>query len=144
PPEAVNAALHRPAFERLLANLVDNAFTHGAPPVTIELARRDGWAVLEVLDRGPGVDPAQAEALKAPFVRGETARSGPPGAGLGLAIVERLAAWHDGRFELLPRSGGGMVARLSLPVASGSPAQLSERERVARRAARSDRSLTRR
>jgi two-component system osmolarity sensor histidine kinase EnvZ len=115
PPEVVSAGIHRAAFERLLANLVDNAFTHGAPPVAIELSRRDGEVVLDVLDRGPGIDPARAEALKAPFVRGDAARSGPPGAGLGLAIVEQLAAWHDARFELLPRSGGGTVARLRLP-----------------------------
>ncbi len=123
PPEVVHAGIHRAAFERLLANLVDNAFTHGAPPVAIELSRRDGEVVLDVLDRGPGIDPRRAEALKAPFVRGDAARSGPPGAGLGLAIVERLAAWHDAPFELLPRSGGGTVARLRLPVGSASADQ---------------------
>lgn len=117
-PEALPVALHPTAFERMLVNLIDNARHHGAPPVAIEL-RRDGMrALLDVLDRGNGIDPARTESLRQPFVRGDEARSDAPGAGLGLAIVERLAEWHGAVFELLPRSGGGTVARLAFPLAA--------------------------
>ncbi|HEY8622906.1 MAG TPA: ATP-binding protein, partial [Casimicrobiaceae bacterium] len=43
----------------------------------------------------------------------EPARTGGAGAGLGLAIVERIARLHGATFELLPREGGGTCARVS-------------------------------
>jgi two-component system osmolarity sensor histidine kinase EnvZ len=67
-----------------------------------------------VMDRGPGIAAGEAEALKRAFVRGEAARSNAGGAGLGLAIVERFARYHGGLLQLLPREGGGLIARLRL------------------------------
>ena len=52
--------------------------------------------------------------MKRPFTRLEAARSDVGGSGLGLAIVDRVARMHGGRLELLPREGGGLVARLVL------------------------------
>jgi two-component system osmolarity sensor histidine kinase EnvZ len=69
---------------------------------------------VEVLDRGPGIPPQEAERLKRPFTRLERSRGGGGGAGLGLAIVERVARSHHGALDLVPREGGGLVARLSL------------------------------
>jgi two-component system osmolarity sensor histidine kinase EnvZ len=108
--------LRATAFQRLVSNLVDNALRHGAPPVEITTRTDHGAAVFEIADRGPGIPPAQVEHLKRPFTRGEAARSGVAGAGLGLAIVERIARLHGGTLDLLPREGGGTLARLTLPV----------------------------
>lgn len=102
------------AMRRALANLVDNALHYAGAPVEIALRRERERVLLEVMDRGPGVPQDQAERLKRPFTRLDEARSGLGGAGLGLAIVERVARAHGGRLELLPREGGGLVARLSL------------------------------
>jgi len=107
------------AFLRLVTNLVDNALRHGAPPVEITTRYANGSAVLEVADRGPGIPTEQVERLKRPFTRGEPARSGAAGAGLGLAIVDRIARLHGGALDLLPREGGGTIARVRLPVGSG-------------------------
>ncbi len=63
--------------------------------------------MLAVLDRGPGIPPALAERLKQPFTRRDEARSGSSGAGLGLAIADRVARLHGGRLDLLAREGGG-------------------------------------
>ena len=102
------------AIRRAVSNLVDNALRYAPGPVEIA-ARADGRrVVIEVMDRGPGVPAGEAERLKRPFTRLDEARSGPGGAGLGLAIVDRIARAHGGSFDLAAREGGGLVARLGL------------------------------
>jgi two-component system, OmpR family, osmolarity sensor histidine kinase EnvZ len=110
------APLRATAFERMIANLVDNALRHGAPPVEVSARVADHTLVLEVADRGPGIAADQVDYLKRPFTRGDPARSGAPGAGLGLAIVERIARLHGGTLDLVPRNGQGMTARVTLPI----------------------------
>jgi two-component system osmolarity sensor histidine kinase EnvZ len=104
----------RMGLHRALMNLVDNALRHGGGEIELACARREGHAVLEVLDRGPGIPATEVDRLKRPFTRLDEARSGQGGSGLGLAIVERVARAHGGRFELAPREGGGLAARLVL------------------------------
>ena len=101
---------------RLVLNLVVNAQRHGAPPIELVTGEDQGELWLEVRDRGPGIDAAHVESLKQPFARGDQARGGPSGAGLGLAIADRVAKAHGARFDLLPREGGGLIARVTWPV----------------------------
>jgi len=119
-PGAVPVVPLRPtALSRLVANLIDNAIAYGAPPVEVTTRAADGRFVLDIADRGPGIAPGEVERLKQPFTRASAARthaSGVAGAGLGLAIVDRIARLHGGTFDLLPRDGGGTVARLTIPV----------------------------
>lgn len=106
------------AIARLVANLVDNAVAYGAPPVEVTTSQLDGDVAIEVADRGPGIRPEDVERLKQPFTRADAARAredGAAGAGLGLAIVDRIARLHGGTFDLLPREGGGTLARVRLP-----------------------------
>jgi two-component system osmolarity sensor histidine kinase EnvZ len=104
----------RMSVRRALANLVDNALRYAGEPIEIELRKDLDFVAIEVLDRGPGIPPSEVERLKRPFTRLDDARSGASGAGLGLAIVERVARAHGGSLELLPRPGGGLIARLAL------------------------------
>ena len=107
------------AISRLVANLVDNALAYGAPPVEVTTAQADGMAVVDVADRGRGIAAEDVERLKQPFTRASAARArsdGAAGAGLGLAIVDRIARLHGGSLDLLPRDGGGTVARVRLPL----------------------------
>jgi len=113
------APLRPTAYSRLVANLIDNALAYGAPPVDVTTRVADGQLVLEVADRGPGIAPDQVERLKQPFTRASAARTnaaGVAGAGLGLAIVDRIARLHGGTFDLLPRDGGGTLARVTTPL----------------------------
>jgi two-component system osmolarity sensor histidine kinase EnvZ len=55
--------------------------------------------------------------MLAPFTRLDSARSSA-GTGLGLAIVDRIARLHGGSVQLLPREGGGLRARVELPLAA--------------------------
>jgi len=113
-------ALRRMGIKRLISNLVDNAYAYGEKEVCVATRAEAGRLILEVLDRGPGIPPQEAERLKQPFTRLEKARSGKGGSGLGLAIVDRIARHHGGSFELLPREGGGLIARVSLPLQEGA------------------------
>ena len=104
------------AMRRVVLNLVDNALRYGEKDVGIAV-RADGTSVvLEVADRGPGIPPSEVERLKRPFTRLEAARSDKGGAGLGLAIVERVVRAHRGNLELRPRPGGGLLAEIRLPL----------------------------
>lgn len=102
------------ALRRAISNLIDNALRYAGEPVEVQARAEDGHIVIGVLDRGPGIPAAEAERLKQPFTRLDPARSGRGGAGLGLAIVERVARAHGGRLELAARPGGGLAARLML------------------------------
>ena len=103
---------------RALANLLENAFRHGAQPVVLRTGLSGGMAWIEVVDAGPGIDASEAEALKQPFRRASTARGDTAGAGLGLAIAERAARAHGGRLELANAVPHGLRARLWLPLAT--------------------------
>ena len=105
------------AMQRLVDNLIANAARHAGGEILVRTARLEGCATLSVLDRGPGIAAGDVERLKQPFTRRDAARSGSSGAGLGLAIADRVAALHGGTLELLPRNGGGLEARVTLPLA---------------------------
>jgi two-component system osmolarity sensor histidine kinase EnvZ len=104
------------AIQRLVSNLLANARRHGRPPVELRTRRERGSAVLSVLDRGPGIPASEAARMLQPLTRLDSAR-GSGGSGLGLAIADRVARLHGGRVELLPREGGGLEARVTLPLA---------------------------
>jgi two-component system, OmpR family, osmolarity sensor histidine kinase EnvZ len=102
------------AMQRLLGNLLDNAFHHGSAEATIRTERQGDTIVLAVLDRGPGIAPQDAATALQPFARLDSARSGHAGAGLGLAIVERIAQMHGGKVALLSRPGGGLEVQVTM------------------------------
>jgi two-component system osmolarity sensor histidine kinase EnvZ len=106
------------AMQRLVDNLLGNAAKHAGGEILVRTTARPGEVTLSVLDRGPGIPPDLTERLKEPFTRADASRAGSSGAGLGLAIANRVATLHGGRLELLPREGGGLEARLTLPSAS--------------------------
>ena len=104
------------AMQRLLSNLLDNAFRHGGVPVELRVGLQEGKAVLSVLDHGKGLPEGEAERLMRPFERLEKARSDAGGAGHGLAIASRIAALHEGALRLVNRPQGGLEARVELPL----------------------------
>jgi len=101
-------------LERLIANLLDNGIRHNGEGGELEVGVRvsDGWAVLEVANGGPRIDPADAAALTEPFRR--LRRSGE-GFGLGLSIVRSVAEAHGGTVQLSAPEAGGLRVRVLLP-----------------------------
>jgi two-component system osmolarity sensor histidine kinase EnvZ len=110
-----NLPLRPTAIQRLLANLIENALRHAASGVEVITGRERDDVYIEVLDRGPGIPADAAGRMLQPFTRLDSARGGS-GTGLGLAIVDRIAKMHGGRVALLPRPGGGLRARIELPL----------------------------
>jgi two-component system osmolarity sensor histidine kinase EnvZ len=106
------------ALTRALTNLIDNAWKYGGENVKLSAMIKAECLIIEVCDDGPGIPENEIERLKQAFTRLENARSNASGTGLGLAIVERVARVHGGQLELLPKPGGGLLARLSLPLNS--------------------------
>ena len=130
-------------LERMVGNLLENARRYGktinTPTAHIYLrawlqprtAKEPGYLRVAVSDQGQGVPPEKLESLKKPFMRMDEARGVQEGAGLGLAIVERIAQRHGGQLELSlgapahnlqpgrsPRSTQGFNATLSFPLAA--------------------------
>jgi two-component system, OmpR family, osmolarity sensor histidine kinase EnvZ len=108
------------ALRRILNNLLGNALRYGSgKPVQVTLTSDHNHAVIRILDRGPGIPAQELENVFHPFYRLEASRSNATGgSGLGLAIARQLADANDWRIELLPRTGGGTEARLTLPLES--------------------------
>ena len=84
-------------------------------PFAVSLMRSDDQVIVGVADLGPGVPTEQIERLMRPFERGDAARSGGGGAGLGLPIVDRIARMHGGSLRLLANTPHGLRAELALP-----------------------------
>lgn len=114
PPSLVLARCHPMLIERLMTNLLDNAYKHGRAPVTLSVRQRDGTALVEVADAGPGIPADQRERLSEAFARGDASR-GTPGSGLGLAIVARIAQRLGGSLSFEWRDGRH-IASVALPI----------------------------
>jgi two-component system, OmpR family, sensor histidine kinase KdpD len=108
-------------LERAFANLLENSARHsGGHPVSVR-ARAVGTRILvRIVDRGPGVPPAEVERIFEPFYRAPGAGNGHRGSGLGLAIVRGFVEANGGRVwvESLPGQGSTFVVELPLEPAS--------------------------
>ena len=113
PPDAT-AICEPQRLRRILVNLTENAGrVSGTAPVELWLVREGDNLVAEIRDRGPGLPPDQLGLVTRKYTSfGE--RRGT--SGLGLWIVEQLTSAMDGSLTLEPRPGGGLVARLVLPM----------------------------
>ncbi|PTA71286.1 MULTISPECIES: ATP-binding protein [unclassified Stenotrophomonas] len=101
-------------LRRAIDNLIDNADRY-AGAVQLQAAVSGNVVQLDVMDRGPGIDEADRVRLLQPFQRSESSRSrATGGTGLGLAVAANAARRHGGELLLLPREGGGLIARLLL------------------------------
>lgn len=108
----------RPALERVVVNLVQNAIAHGGGNGAIAV-RIDADGALEVADQGGGISAEERDRIFEPFHR---IRPSDRGAGLGLTIVSDIVGRHGGRIVLESAKPSGTVFRVLLPGASPSAA----------------------
>ncbi len=137
-PARLIAVADEPRMRQVLANLVANVREHTPPatPVEVRLARAGNGALIEVADAGPGMSPEDAARAFDRFHRGVRGRqsdtrpqseTGPQsdarphsagrsgGAGLGLSIVQAIAAAHGGQAMLESAPGRGTTVRIWMP-----------------------------
>jgi signal transduction histidine kinase len=92
----LEAVVDPSAFDRIVSNLIVNAFRYGSPPVSVSAEQRDRHFRLRVEDHGPGVPSEFVPRLFERFTRSEAATKESAGAGLGLAIAKSYANAHGG------------------------------------------------
>jgi two-component system OmpR family sensor kinase len=106
-------------LHRLVVNLLDNGLRHtpAGTTIAIAVARRDGQAVLEVTDDGPGVPDEQRDHVFSRFTRlsGPADLTPDSGTGLGLAIVQAVARSHGGEVDVGDAPAGGARFTVTLP-----------------------------
>jgi signal transduction histidine kinase len=105
----------RRRLERIVGNLIGNALEHGGRTVRVGVGRKEGSALVEVSDDGPGIDPRHVPYLFDRFYKADRARAGP-GSGLGLAIAMENARLLGGDIEVWSEPGLGSRFTLRLPV----------------------------
>jgi len=102
---------------RALANLVENATTHGGGLDALVVRSAEGAMVFEALDRGPGFLPGEEARVFESFYQRPGAAPRQKGAlGLGLTLVKRIAEAHGGKAFARNREGGGASVGMELPV----------------------------
>jgi two-component system sensor histidine kinase TctE len=100
-------------LREMVRNVIENAFIHAPGPTQVQLCVSQGQAVLQVMDRGPGIPDAVKAKVFQRFARADTRH---PGTGLGLAIAKDVAVAFGGAISVADRDGGGLVVEVLLPV----------------------------
>ncbi|NLX04173.1 MAG: HAMP domain-containing histidine kinase [Phycisphaerae bacterium] len=117
--DMATVAFDHDAVTQVVVNLVDNALKYARDAhdktITVRTRRTDGYVLIEVEDRGPGVPHHQRKKVFDEFYRCEDeSRRETTGVGLGLALVKRLAEAHRGSVEILPAKPTGALIRVAL------------------------------
>jgi signal transduction histidine kinase len=115
PPDTI-AIVERNALDRIVTNLVTNAFRYGLPPVRVHAEQTDRHLRLTVEDVGKGVSPEFIPDLFERFTRSEGSRAVAGGTGLGLAIARSYARAHGGDLVYENAEPHGACFRLILPM----------------------------
>lgn len=114
-------------LRRVVNNIIENARKYGKTPgqdvteiaivLRVKATGHGRRAVIEICDHGVGVPEDQIAQLLKPFTRLDSARGQANGAGLGLAIVERVLSRHNAELTVSNREGGGLLLQIALPLA---------------------------
>ena len=110
---------HPKQWERMAANLLDNAlkYTPAGGTVTLTLEQTRSHLFFSVRDTGPGIPPKDQEKIFQRFYRGDSSRS-QPGNGLGLSMVKAVAESLGGSAQVRSTPGQGSLFLITLPLSS--------------------------
>ncbi|MDA2925060.1 HAMP domain-containing histidine kinase, partial [Acidobacteria bacterium AH-259-L09] len=109
----------RDAMEQAILNLLTNAMKYSGESreIDLRLRRQDGQALIQVTDRGVGIDPKEQARIFDKFYRVSTPENQlVPGTGLGLALVAHIVKAHGGHVEVQSAPGKGSTFSIHLPL----------------------------
>ncbi|WP_415394591.1 sensor histidine kinase [Rhodococcus globerulus] len=115
-PESISSRVDSRRIDIVVANLVGNALRHGSPPVRVELSAEPDYAVIAVVDHGPGILPQDRQAIFRRFYKVDTARGRSEGSGLGLSLAVENIHLHGGTIGV-DQVDGSTVFTVRLPTA---------------------------
>ena len=120
-PEVSDVFTDAGLLERTIANLIDNAMTHGKSeqPIQMSISQHEDLIQIRIIDHGPGIDPSLMDSAFAPFKRLGDSNDGR-GIGLGLALCNGLAIAIGASVVLEQTPGGGLTAIIEIPTSSSS------------------------
>jgi signal transduction histidine kinase len=98
-----------------LLNVLDNAFKYSSQPVRVSFNRKGGKVVIGIRDYGIGIPTGELQRIRSPLFRASNVNR-IPGAGLGLALVDRIVSVHKGAMEISSKEGEGTLCLVMLPV----------------------------
>lgn len=114
PEEPVTIPGDRVSLQEAVLNLLNNALQHGARTrLEVRIMRQGDDAVLEVVDDGPGIPPTLWTRVREPF---HQRQEGQPGAGLGLAIADKVVEAHGGTLQFRSDTSDGFAVILTFPM----------------------------
>ncbi|WP_229822785.1 ATP-binding protein [Streptomyces netropsis] len=131
-PEGVRARLDPRRIDVVVANLVGNALKHGGEPVSVAVRATEGAGaegqrlLIEIADRGEGIDPEVLPHVFERFFKADSARARSEGSGLGLAITLENVRLHDGTVRAANGRAGGAVFTVDLPLRRGECGEFEE------------------
>ena len=118
-------------LQQVVRNVLGNAMKFSPEDSIIDIAADnpdDNTIRIQIRDRGPGIPPAELDAVFQAFVQSSQTRDGSGGTGLGLAICRKIITAHGGSIHATNAPGGGTILHISLPTAGYTdtmPATLS-------------------
>ncbi|MFT5757034.1 MAG: signal transduction histidine kinase [Alteromonadaceae bacterium] len=102
------------SVQRVIVNLVRNAQKYAHSLIKVEIFKMDTEIIINVVDDGPGIPDAMKEEVLKPFYRIDSSRSRDTGgAGLGLAIVNKICLLHKAKLALQDNEYGGLTVKMS-------------------------------
>ena len=109
----------RSAIENVVRNAIRYTTDGSVIEISLERVTNDGdKALLRIRDHGPGVPKTKLAGIFLPFQRVPTVENNSDGAGLGLAIADRVMQTHHGTIRALNANDGGLIVEIVLPVAT--------------------------
>jgi two-component system sensor histidine kinase KdpD len=120
PPDLPAVVADAGLFERAVANVLENALRYAPAGSKVEIVGRAqaDRVQLRIIDRGPGIDTAQAEEVFRPFQRTDDVPTHGAGVGLGLAIARGFTEAMGGSISVEPTPGGGATVVMTVQAAT--------------------------